>query len=206
LIVTDKARPSGTADWLDLSQIREVAAYAPPVQEKRADDVAEALEPVELEMSYKRQVEDEDQDVDMIPLIDVSLVLLIFFMMTSTVSGLSSTLSLPEVRSAPGGLSSDQLWVSVEKGGDQPDAPPVYAVGIGNASAKQGDRNLDLPTAMQRLDDKLATLETAELVTVRGHKDLETGVIKELRAQLEVRRKRGQIRKIGDEVVEKPSS
>jgi biopolymer transport protein ExbD len=206
LLVSDKGKPSGTGDWRELSEIHELAAYAPQKEQHRADDVAEALEPVELELSWKKPVDEDDQDVDMIPLIDVSLVLLIFFMMTSTVSGLAANLQLPEVRIAPGGLASDQLWVSIEKNSENPDAAPKYSVGVGNASAREGDRNLDLPTVFQRLDEKLATMGNVELVTVRGDKELESGIIKQVRSELEIRRARGQIKKIGDEVLERPNS
>ena len=47
----------------------------------------EELEAPELE--FAKHAEEEDTEVDMIPLIDISLVLLIFFMMTSVVSALS---------------------------------------------------------------------------------------------------------------------
>ena len=206
LLLTDKGKSSGSADWRELSEMPELAAYAPHKEEHRADDFAEALEPVELELIWKKAAEAEDQDVDMIPLIDVSLVLLIFFMMTSTVSGLAANLQLPEVHSAPGGLASDQLWVSIEKNPDNPNANPTYSVGVGNASAREGDRNLDLATAIQRLDEKLATMGSVELVTVRGDKDLDVGTVKEVRSQLEIRRSRGQVKKVGDEVLERPNS
>src|SRR5712675_1477775 len=91
LLSNDKAKPSGTADWHELGQMPDMAAFLPRREGRQADDVAEALEPVQLEMGWRRHADDDDQDVDMIPLIDVSLVLLIFFMMTSTVAGLSST-------------------------------------------------------------------------------------------------------------------
>ncbi len=204
LLVTDKGKSSGTGEWRELSEIHELAAFAPHKEEHRANDVAEALEPVELELSWKKPADEDDQDVDMIPLIDVSLVLLIFFMMTSTVSGLAANLQLPELRSA-GGVAAEQLWIAIEKNPENPGAPK-YSVGIGNASAREGDRDLDLPTALQRLDDKLATMGNVELVTVRGDKELESGIIKEVRSQLEIRHGRGQIKKVGDEVIVRDDS
>jgi biopolymer transport protein ExbD len=206
LLVTDKGKPSGTGDWRELAAIPELAAYAPVKEEHRADDVAEALEPVELELSWKRPADEEDQDVDMIPLIDVSLVLLIFFMMTSTVSGLAANLQLPEVHSAPGGLSSDQLWVSIERNSDNPGAAATYSVGVGNAPAREADRNLDFATVFQHLDDKLSTMGNVEMVTIRGDKNLDLGTVKEVRRELDIRRQRGRIKKVGDEVLERPNS
>ncbi len=79
----DKVRPSGTSDWVELRQEPLLAVYLPQPAAIRADDHAEALEPVELGFDAKTRTEEEDDDVDMIPLIDISLVLLVFFMMTA---------------------------------------------------------------------------------------------------------------------------
>ncbi len=206
LLATDKARPAGSGEWLELGQMPEIAAFAPQREEHRAEDVAEALEPVELEMNWKRPAGDDDQDVDMIPLIDVSLVLLIFFMMTSTVSGLSSTLFLPEIVTTQGKIADQELWIAIERNKDKSDSPPIFSVGIGNTAAREDDRNLDLPTAIQHLDEKLTNIGSVKLVTIRGDKELESGTIKQIRSELEIRRSRGQIQEIGDAVLERPTS
>src|SRR5271165_4008574 len=79
LLEDDRVRLVGTTDWLKIADVAALAAYLPkPIPQ--AEDRAEALEPVESGMSWRHRPEDEDDDVDMIPLIDVSLVLLIFFM------------------------------------------------------------------------------------------------------------------------------
>lgn len=200
LLSNDKAKPSGTADWQELGNMPDMAAFLPRREGHQADDVAEALEPVELEMGWRRPTEDDDQDVDMIPLIDVSLVLLIFFMMTSTVTGLSSTIPFPSVRPGANTLTTDPFWISIELDKDK---TPIYAVGQGSAAVPDADQQLDFPRLLQQLDAKLDTLGSVELLTIKGDKNIESGVIKQLRAELDRRKQVGKIKKIGDTVVEK---
>src|SRR5438045_4579948 len=94
LLADDRLRLSGTEVWTRLGDTAAFATYLPRADEKSIGDEAEALEKVELEMQY-RHIDDEDQDVDMIPLIDISLVLLIFFMMTSSVALVKNAIDLP---------------------------------------------------------------------------------------------------------------
>src|SRR5438270_6714036 len=90
LLENDMLRPSGTKDWFQVGANPTFAAYLPRSEPHRAEDKAEALEPVQLELTWRRRPEDDaDEDVDMIPLIDVSLVLLIFFMMVASVGALA---------------------------------------------------------------------------------------------------------------------
>src|SRR5207249_12033169 len=84
LLDNDKLKPSGTAEWFRLGAMPEFAAYLPKADLFRADDEAEALEPIEGGFRWKPAHDEEEEDVDMIPLIDVSLVLLVFFMMMTT--------------------------------------------------------------------------------------------------------------------------
>src|SRR5262249_57020998 len=76
--------PSGTAEWMKVGASPTFAPYLPKLMPQGVEDQAEAMEPVAVDFAWKRPHHDEDDDVDMIPLIDVSLVLLIFFMMTTT--------------------------------------------------------------------------------------------------------------------------
>jgi biopolymer transport protein ExbD len=105
----DKVRPSGTNEWLELRQEPLLAAYLPQPVAIRAEDHAEALEPVELGFTSKTRTEEEDEDVDMIPLIDISLVLLVFFMMTASEMISASIVETPPAENArviePGKMS-----------------------------------------------------------------------------------------------------
>lgn len=88
----DRIRPSGTAQWFRLGGFPELSGFL------HRDEPQPTLEEIELEPLYggftwKRRPEDDDDDPDMIPLIDVSLVLLVFFMMTASVATVSRILS-----------------------------------------------------------------------------------------------------------------
>src|SRR5262249_49011106 len=85
LLETDRIKATGTNSWVSVGEVPDVAAYLPKAAPFQAEDRAEALEPVDIGFGWRPPKEDEEEDVDMIPLIDVSLVLLIFFMMTTTV-------------------------------------------------------------------------------------------------------------------------
>src|SRR6185312_11298915 len=95
LLEDDMLRPSGTAEWLKVGGSPDFAPYLPRSEPDRVEDQAEALEPVELDFRWKKRHDDEDDDVDMIPLIDVSLVLLIFFMMSATAAVAFGNISTP---------------------------------------------------------------------------------------------------------------
>src|SRR5687768_12983785 len=76
LLEDDMYKPSGTRDWFKFGGQPDFAPYFPRVEPNRTEDQSEALEPVAVDFTFKRAGEEEDDDVDMIPLIDVSLVLL----------------------------------------------------------------------------------------------------------------------------------
>ena len=75
----------------------ETADDAGPRFERRPDERSEQPAGEKLQ-DEQPGVGEEDDDPDMIPLIDISLVLLIFFMMTSTVAVVSSQINVPEVQ------------------------------------------------------------------------------------------------------------
>src|SRR5262245_18873215 len=100
LLPDDKARPAGKGGWYRLADIPAFAVYLPKPEPFRAEDQAEALEPVEAELPSRRHRRDyEEDDPDMIPLIDISLVLLIFFIMTAVVQvGIFSPIATPPAK------------------------------------------------------------------------------------------------------------
>src|SRR6185437_14336668 len=95
LLENDMLRRSGTAEWSPVGGSPDFAPYLPRAEPYRVDDTAEALEPVELDFRWKKRPDEEVDDVDMIPLIDVSLVLLIFFMLTASSAGLAAFVPTP---------------------------------------------------------------------------------------------------------------
>src|SRR5947209_8674847 len=95
LIPDDMLRWSGQAEWFKIGGAPAFAAYLPRTAPLAVEDQAEVLERVELDFAWKRSLDEEDDDVDMIPLIDISLVLLIFFIMTTTGVIASSNIPTP---------------------------------------------------------------------------------------------------------------
>lgn len=83
LLEGDRVRPSGGSTWQRLAEDPLLAVYLPKPEPARVEDQAEALERLDVDFNVKKPEEAEDDDVDMIPLIDISMVLLVFFMMTA---------------------------------------------------------------------------------------------------------------------------
>jgi biopolymer transport protein ExbD len=200
LLENDKLRPSGTSEWFLLGSMPAFAAYLPRAEPFRAEDQAEALEPVQLDFAWRRPRSAEDDDVDMIPLIDVSLVLLIFFMMTATMTAAGSLIQTP--RAFHGSeVTNDQqmLWIGIEIGAG---GGPKYSLGQGSQNPDEEDRGLNRDQLLQRLDQRLAANSGPAEVRIKAHEDTPDGVIKQMRALLDVRKGRGLIRSIHDEVSE----
>jgi biopolymer transport protein ExbD len=199
-VPTDKVKPSGTADWYDLGTVVAFQPYFPEREAKRPHDATEAMAPVEMDFDYRRPEEDLDEDVDMIPLIDISLVLLIFFMMTMTVAAISR-IQVPEaghaftIETNPGVLRID---VDLRDGGY------IYALGLGTAAPAPGDDNLASDVELKaRLDDRLRVVTVPPKVRVAANAKIPAGVVDEVLNALEDRRVRGQIAEYTVEINER---
>jgi biopolymer transport protein ExbD len=182
LLEDDQLKASGTAAWSRIGDSADFKAYLPKPQAFRSEDKAEALERVELDFSYKNRHVEEDDDVDMIPLIDVSLVLLIFFMLLS--SGASFASSIP----LPGAKNPDVTRVNPEEvtvGIDLKDGQEVYSVGLGNKpSPDASDRDIQSYDELKgRILNKLSGEGTTE-VTINANGDVRSGLIRQLTADL----------------------
>lgn len=115
LLAEDKLCLTGTNNWVALNTMPAFAAFLPKIEPFRVEDQAEALEAVQVEMTWKKRPHDEDDDVDMIPLIDISLVLLIFFMMTATVGSAGSLFDTPEARYKLLSVQPEMVWIGMKK-------------------------------------------------------------------------------------------
>lgn len=178
LLEDDKAKPSGTADWRRLGDVLELQPFIPKAEPDRPDDQAEALESVHLDFAYKRSGEDDDDDVDMIPLIDVSLVLLVFFMLTASTAVTAGLVKTPETEyglmaANPEGLRID---ITLSATGD-----PIFALAEGTNPALPEDSGItSLNDLLGRLQGKLAkTLNKTELV-INGDKAMKAKVTRDL--------------------------
>lgn len=83
LLGRDCVRTPGAPSWEYLDAHPLFTPYFGGNELPSAEDAAEALTPIEIDFGTKGQQEEDDDDVDMIPLIDISMVLLVFFMMTA---------------------------------------------------------------------------------------------------------------------------
>src|SRR5437660_6910073 len=139
LLEGDQLKASGTSEWFSLGSAPAFAAYLPRAEPFHAEDQAEALQPVQAEFAWGQPRGADDEDVDMIPLIDVSLVLLIFFMMTTTVAGAGSLIKTPFAINGSQLTSEDRYWIGIER---TDDGRIVYSLGKGDGGAAEGDRQL----------------------------------------------------------------
>src|SRR5438445_10074518 len=119
LLEDDRLRPSGTQQWFRLGDTSAFASFLPKVEPFRVEDQAEALEPVQVDFTWKRRRGDEDDDVDMIPLIDISLVLLIFFMMTAAVGGAGTLIATPKAQHFNVTANPEVVWIGIRPGKDK---------------------------------------------------------------------------------------
>lgn len=175
LLADDRIRPAGGKNWSTIAKVPAFAAYLPRAEPHASDDEAEALEPVDLGLHWKGPAESEDEDVDMIPLIDISLVLLIFFMMTATVStGALDAIALPQASHQLADVSQDSFWIGIDARGDK--KSPYYSLGINNTEISSAQPELDL--AIAGLASALGKGTGDAKVRLRAHQDLPIEVIK----------------------------
>jgi biopolymer transport protein ExbD len=177
LAPTDMVRPAGTsAAWAKVETHEFLADYLPRPTGAKATPAFEVVEPdavvsesdaaapvehVELpdpEPPPRRRAGDEDDEVDMIPLIDVSMVLLVFFIIMRA-AGALAPVDVPEMRFG-GELSDDPNALTITI--DMKDEDNVfYSVRVGQTPAKTQHDQLATPEdAMTALDDLLIDLRT----------------------------------------------
>jgi biopolymer transport protein ExbD len=181
LLEDDRLRPSGTAEWFRVGSSPEFQPYIPKAEPFRADDQAEALEPVELDFRWRRRHDEEDDDVDMIPLIDVSLVLLIFFMLTA--SGVVGVfVQTPAAEHGHIAGNPEEIVLGIDLVGDK----PVYKLTVANRPPAPEDDNLKTQdTLLARLEQRLGNAAGRVEVSINAHPDLKSGVSRELMTKLE---------------------
>jgi biopolymer transport protein ExbD len=150
LLPEDKVRLAGGKTWHAVSNVPAFAPFLPHPEPLAVDDKAEALEAVDLGFEPTRRLEDDDEDIDMIPLIDISLVLLIFFMMTASISsGFFSSINVPGAKHQLASPSADSFWVGIDSKsrGEQtetgPEGKPLpwYSLGKENEEIAQPTTN-----------------------------------------------------------------
>jgi biopolymer transport protein ExbD len=188
LLEDDMLRWSGQADWFPLGTKPIFAAYLPRLDPHRANDQAEALEPVQVDFSWKHPSGDEDDDVDMIPLIDVSLVLLIFFIMTTTSVLAASTIVLPAADAGLVMSNPELMWIGFDNGER---GEVVYSLGFGDQPpAPEDQKIISREELLRRLDARLADHPGLVGVNIKGDEKLPWGIDRWLQDELKQRRVR----------------
>jgi biopolymer transport protein ExbD len=180
LLPDDKLRPSGTAEWFRVGDSPDFSPYIPRSEPVQVEDQAGALEPVHMEFAWKRPHDDDDDDVDMIPLIDVSLVLLVFFIMTAVPVVASVAIKTPATYN---GLVVDKqekmLWLDVRVV-----APGQHTYSISfddKGPAVEADRERgSLEAITERLSHYLDSRKIPIKATIRADRNAEAGVVRKL--------------------------
>ena len=210
LLEDDQVRPSGTEKWFLISASKALSAYLPRAEPLRANDQAEALEPVDLDFSFPKRHGAEDDDPDMIPLIDISLVLLVFFMMTTTSVATMTDIFVPNVPPGHAGLVNAQgtCWVGIDRRTTPEGAerPPVYSFGEADAPAAPENRDLTEAEVVEKLRAYLRERNQQCDMRILAHEKLPADVVMNMTAALEKLRREGFIREIHAEVIEKRPS
>jgi biopolymer transport protein ExbD len=181
LLEDDKLCPSGTKQWARVGESPEFSPYLPRAEPFRVEDQAEALEPVHLDFGWRKPHADEEGDPDMIPLIDISLVLLIFFMMTASGVGIAGMIATPATEFAEATEKTDTVMIGINLDNDE----PVYSLAVGNKPPAAEDRELrSQDELLGRLRDLLERVPGRVEVSINAHKDVKSGVVRDLTAAL----------------------
>jgi biopolymer transport protein ExbD len=181
LLEDDKLCPSGTKQWARVGDTPEFTPYLPKPEPFRSNDQAEALEPVHLDFAWRKPRAEEDDDPDMIPLIDISLVLLIFFMMTASGVGIAGMIATPATEYGTTTERTDTVMIGINLENDE----PVYSLAVGNKAPAPEDRDLRSQDALLgRLKDLLERIPGRVEVSINAHKDVKSGVVRDLTAEL----------------------
>lgn len=188
MLEDDRVRLAGGKDWKRLGDVSGLAAFLPRVEPMRVEDEAETLEPVEVDFHWKKKHDDDDDDVDMIPLIDVSLVLLIFFMLTSTVGGMAALIDTPRAKYKLLSISADMVWIGVRPGEN---GKTVYL--FGKKDGEQGVEYADRASVVNALAQHLKSETQPVKVNIKAHKNLPFEVIRDLTADLESLKRTGMV-------------
>ena len=185
LSADDKVRPAGvTTQWVrvgDHPLLCDFLYAVPPAGASK--DVSEQLHDVEMDVHWgPKDAGSEDEDVDMIPLIDISMVLLIFFMMTATVAAVSQV-DIPGMKNASEiGKDANAVTIQIDK---RSSGELVYAFRVGDALPKLADDNLATREELvSRLRTELRTMKEPPEVRIAGNKTLPSGLVHDLSKDL----------------------
>jgi biopolymer transport protein ExbD len=201
LLGEDRIRPAKTDEWFTVEKVPAFAAFVPKVSPLRTDTKAETLEPVETGFQWRNPDEEEESDPDMIPLIDVSLVLLIFFMMTSSVAVIVSRIKVPEISDAQVTENVKMIWIGINYISD--DMPARYSVNVNSDDGKTAENDLNQEQALKRVREILEKTNDIPEIRLAAHQQLSFELIRDMAVLLEEFKAKGKVRVIKTEVGER---
>jgi biopolymer transport protein ExbD len=181
LLAEDRVRPAGTKDWFRIDKIRSLVPYLPRPQTQGVEDQAEALEPVEAELSWRHRGDEEEDDPDMIPLIDIALVLLIFFMMTAAVqSGMFGPIDTPPAEHQLTSIMEGTFFVAIDK-----DDKGAIRYGLGRDDKELQVSGPELGPVLARLNKELEQARGDVRISLRADRQLPIEAIKSVTLELQ---------------------
>lgn len=121
LLGRDCVRTPGAPSWEYLDAHPLFTPYFGGNQLPTAEDASEALTPIDIDFGPAKPKEHEDDEVDMIPLIDISMVLLVFFMMTAQNLITAAPFPIPPVKNAEISDRQGNVSISVRLDPDDPE-------------------------------------------------------------------------------------
>lgn len=200
----DRVRPAGVESaWQRVGDHPLLSDFLFRKGETTAEsaDYAEQLQKVEMDVSPRKRAEDDDDDPDMIPLIDISLVLLVFFMMTTAVAALSPV-EVPDMKHAAELTEDDDAFaVHIDKRAAN---DVFYALRVGKRPPAPEDNNLPTQEALlRRLDDRLTQAQRPPAVLIVCNREIERGWVRDLAQELDKRKTKRLISTYSAEVNEK---
>jgi biopolymer transport protein ExbD len=206
LAPSDQLRSAGSNEaWQRVDSYALLRDYAPRTGPTVAVVPGSAPAPMveeDLDPLPRRHKEGDDDDVDMIPLIDISMVLLVFFIMMQA-AGALSPVDVPDMKYA-GKLTDapNAITINIERGGGE---TVFYAVRVGEMAPPPEHNNLPNPEkAMDSLDELLRGRDKPPEVRIACRKDLPSERVFELLPELKKRQQKGQINSFCAEVNEAP--
>jgi biopolymer transport protein ExbD len=202
----DKLRPAGTADrdWRTVGTWELFADYLPGSATAAGAEGGEVElpEPVEPESHGRKQREAVDDEVDMIPLIDISMVLLVFFVIVSA-TGALSPVDVPDMKYA-GQLTNDPnaITINIQKASE---TEVVYALRVGKVAPRPEYARLANPEeALKALNTLLGEATQPPHVQVACEKALPSARVVEMEKELKKLFKKGLINSFDATVNEAP--
>ena len=192
LAASDQLRAAGSNEpWKKVEEWALFADYLPQAAPAGVATTEAGAEPAEIpeppvdEIRTRRQRGYDEDDVDMIPLIDISMVLLVFFIIVSA-TGALSPVDVPDMRYA-GELSADvdAITINIEKASE---TDVYYSVRVGPYAPKPEHSRLPNPeAAMAALDSVLSGLTRPPVVRVACERELPSERVLEIARELKKR-------------------